>query len=406
MLTSDLLQYSLKDGQVRPKLLKITLKNIELAREIIEIFEQHVGLTRRDLSEALQTLEGESTDYRTKRGLAHLLSTEHSTFDPITPLEPIQLRERVFLHAAKMGPIDTHSQQTLTDLAMLLGQELGLVLTPEQIREGLYADLPERHYLTSFEAPVPEDLLDRFNTAQAQGIFYRAYDLKLTAFRNSQAEYKYLFKFLKLFGLMTYIEGDQDTGFTITVDGPTSLFSASTRYGLSMAKLLPALLHVSKWNLTASLKPRSLDLMSGDETLSYTLDSQCGLRSHYKKGQIFDSALEESFAGKWAKAKTEWVLEKEVDLLPIPGSVMIPDFRITHPNGKSYVLEVIGYWRPEYLRRKFQQLRKVDCDNMIIAVSDRLNLGDAGVDMKDLPVKVVFFKGSLQPKAVLELLEV
>lgn len=405
MLTSDLLQYTLKDGQVRPKQLKIIPKTIELAREIIEIFEQHVGLPRRDLQEALQTLEGESTDYRTKRGLAHLLSSEHSTFEPITPLEPIQLRERVFLHAAKRGPIDTHSSQTLQDLAHQIGEELGIMLTADQIREGLYADLPERHFLTSFEAPSPEDLLDRFNTAQAQGIFYRAYDLKLTAFRNSQAEYKYLFKFLKLFGLMTYIEGDQDTGFTITVDGPTSLFSSSTRYGLSMAKLLPALLHVSKWNLTASLKPRSLDLASGEETLSYTLDSQCGLRSHYKKGQIFDSALEESFAVKWQKARTEWELEREVDLLPVPGSVMIPDFRITHPDGRSFVLEVIGYWRPEYLKRKFQQLRKVDCENLIIAVSDRLNLGEAGVDLKDLPVKVVFFKGSLQPKAILEVLE-
>ncbi|WP_034336768.1 DUF790 family protein [Deinococcus misasensis] len=405
MLTSDLLQYTLKDGQVRPRLLKTTSKTIELAREIIEIFEQHVGLPRRDLQEALQTLEGESTDYRTKRGLAHILSTEHATFEQITPLEPVQLREKVFLHAAQKGPIDLRSESTLEEVARALSDELGLPLTAGQLREGLYADLPERHFLTTFEAPTPEDLLDRFNTAQAQGIFYRAYDLKLTAFRNSQAEYKYLFKFLKLFGLMTYIEGDQDTGFTITVDGPTSLFSSSTRYGLAMAKLLPALLNVSKWNLTASLKPRSLDLMSGEETLTYTLDSQCGLRSHYKKGQIFDSALEESFAGKWAKAKTEWVLEKEVDLLPVPGSVMIPDFRITHPDGRSFVLEVIGYWRPEYLKRKFQQLKKVDCENLIIAISERLNLGETGVDLKDLPVKVVWFKGTLQPKTVLEVLE-
>jgi hypothetical protein len=38
---------------------------------------------------------------------------------------------------------------------------------------------------------------------------------------------------------MTYIEGDADHGFTITIDGPTSLFKPSTRYGLAIAKLLP-----------------------------------------------------------------------------------------------------------------------------------------------------------------------
>ncbi len=47
---------------------------------------------------------------------------------------------------------------------------------------------------------------------------------------------------------MSYIEGDADTGFTITIDGPASLFKASTRYGLALAKLLPAMLHVSKWS--------------------------------------------------------------------------------------------------------------------------------------------------------------
>jgi len=43
-------------------------------------------------------------------------------------------------------------------------------------------------------------------------------------------EYKLLFRYLKLFQLMAYIEGDADHGFTITIDGPTSLFSPSTRW--------------------------------------------------------------------------------------------------------------------------------------------------------------------------------
>jgi predicted nuclease of restriction endonuclease-like RecB superfamily len=32
---------------------------------------------------------------------------------------------------------------------------------------------------------------------------------------------------------------------------------------------------------------------------------------------------------------------------------MIPDFRLVHPDGRNYLLEIIGYWRPEYLRKKF-----------------------------------------------------
>ena len=43
-------------------------------------------------------------------------------------------------------------------------------------------------------------------------------------------------------------------GFTITIDGPASLFKASTRYGVDIAKLIPAILHVSRWRLTATLQ--------------------------------------------------------------------------------------------------------------------------------------------------------
>ncbi len=38
----------------------------------------------------------------------------------------------------------------------------------------------------------------------------------------------------------------------------------------------------------------------------------------------------------------------------IPGSVMIPDlFRLVHPDGRTFLLEIVGYWRPEYLKRNF-----------------------------------------------------
>ena len=113
------------------------------------------------------------------------------------------------------------------------------------MRAWLYADLPEAHVLTSFEAPTPEGLLERYNLAQAQGVLYRASHVVITAHRNDPGEYKLLFRYLKLFGLMAYIEGDADHGFTLTIDGPASLFTPSARYGLALAKLLPALLHVT-----------------------------------------------------------------------------------------------------------------------------------------------------------------
>ena len=114
-------------------------------------------------------------------------------------------------------------------------------------------------------------------------MLYRAYQLVITARRNEPARYKQLLKYLKFFGLMVTVEGDATYGFTLTLDGPASLFSSNTRYGLAMAKFLPALLHVTKWDLSAALKPRR-DLAwvdPKDDEWSFQLTSEDGYVSHY-----------------------------------------------------------------------------------------------------------------------------
>ncbi|MBD2024434.1 DUF790 family protein, partial [Leptolyngbya sp. FACHB-711] len=90
---------------------------------------------------------------------------------------------------------------------------------------------------------------------------------------------------------------------------------------------------------------------------------------------------------------------------PIPGSVMIPDFRLVHPDGRSFLLEIVGYWRPEYLRKKFYQVRQSGRDDLILAISERLNLEKAGVKFTDTPAQLIWFKDKLLPKSVLSLLE-
>ena len=314
------------------------------------------------------------------------------------------LRERVFAASAMVVASSQSTIDTLKTVADQLSQELEKEVLPEQIKQGLYADLPDNQILTEFKAPTPEALLHRYNLSQVQGIFYRASHVRIDAHRNDPGEYKLLFRYTKLFQLMTYIEGDADHGFTLTMDGPTSLFNASTRYGLALAKMLPALLHVTKWTLTADLQMK--DFYSGEiRKTRFTIDSDCGLVSHYPPGKTYDSMLEEGFVDRWNKTKTEWKLEREVDLVPIPGSVMIPDFRLVHPDGRTFLFEIVGYWRPEYLRKKFYQVKMADRTDLILAVSERLNLEKAGVKMQDIPDRVIWFKDKLLPKSVLALLD-
>ena len=64
-------------------------------------------------------------------------------------------------------------------------------------------------------------------------------------------------------------------GYVFHIDGPLSLFSATTKYGLQVALFLPALLHCQDFRLEAEVRwgPRR-------EPRSFLLDSRDGLVSH------------------------------------------------------------------------------------------------------------------------------
>lgn len=404
MLPSDLLISRFQGETIQPKRLALNATNRAMAEDLIQLFQGQVGQTQASLNRQLQELEGEDTNYRIKRGLAHILRNSFASFDMVSPLEPVELRQRVFALAALAVPSPGAAQGHLSALSRQLSQELDRQVTIAEIRRGLYADLQDNRILIEFDAPSPDALIHRYNLSQTQGVFYKASELVMHLYRNDPGQYKLMFRYLKLFRLMTYIEGDADQGFTITIDGPASLFKASTRYGVDIAKLIPAILHVNRWRLTATLQIKD-SYTNQSKPRQFTLDSDCDLVTHYPPGKTYDSMIEESFVNRWPTDKTPWRLEREVDLVPIPGSVMIPDFRLVHPDGREYLLEIVGYWRPEYLRKKFAQVRKSEQDNLILAISERLNLEKAGVDAKTLPAQVVWFKNKLQPKVVLEVLD-
>ena len=190
-----------------PTRLPLDQKNLALAGEIIGIFGLYVGKKRLELDEELSVLEGTDTDYRIKRGLAHLLLNGFCTFETVSPLKPVELREQVFKLSAARVPSPQAAALVIEEIAAALTREPGREVTAEGVKEGLYADLAENQILTSFEAPAAEALLHRYNLAQVQGVLYRSLELVITAHRNDPGEYKLLVRYLKLFGLMIRVNG-------------------------------------------------------------------------------------------------------------------------------------------------------------------------------------------------------
>ncbi len=61
-------------------------------------------------------------------------------------------------------------------------------------------------------------------------------------------------------------------------------------------------------------------------------------------------------------------MTREPGPLPVGRQIMIPDFLFEKAGMKVY-MEIAGFWTPEYLNHKLQQLRNVRDVDMIVAAN-------------------------------------
>ena len=117
--------------------------------------------------------------------------------------------------------------------------------------------------------------------------------------------------------------------------------------------------------------------------------------------ESFDSSLEQSFAEKWGPQKRDgWLLVREGELLHRGQKVFVPDFLFRHDDGRTALLEIVGFWTPEYLQAKLETLRVFSDQRILLAVAR-----PAREAFPDLPPTAIPFKTLLAVKEVLERLE-
>src|SRR5205814_3332524 len=78
-------------------------------------------------------------------------------------------------------------------------------------------------------------------------------------------------------------------------------------------------------------------------------------------------------------------------VLLLGDTVMIPDFALTHQRlGQRVLIEIVGFWHPDYLRRKVEKVRAAHCHHLLLLVYEGVNL--AAERLRDVPGEVVSFK--------------
>ncbi len=414
MLTADLIRPRLarKGGKIWTRPLSTTDPTYtEMAGQIIAIFRQHVGRTRGELRQALADYEGDSLNYPIIRGLAKTVA-DYSQFASEPPVDPATIRQRLFALAGERGPVVTRPDLLHhTTRSRLLAQVAAeFDLSPDALLAAMYADLDEAQVLQAvWPEATAENLIRQYNLELARGLLYWATEMRITV----RGNYKDLFKYVKLFKLMHTIRPASGGGYHLTLDGPISPFvQATTRYGRQFARFLPALLLCDGWRMEADvLLPPPPGTTHSDQPpppLRYTLDPRSGLRSHYTASGPFDSKLEEDFAAeferKYGRAKRRWTLAREDEIVPVGDTVMIPDFSFTHVrDGRRALLEIAGFWHPDYIRRKVDKLRRAGRRDLIVLVYEGVNCSRQ--TWAEVPGEVLYFKNKPVLKDVLAAVE-
>jgi predicted nuclease of restriction endonuclease-like RecB superfamily len=84
--------------------------------------------------------------------------------------------------------------------------------------------------------------------------------------------------------------------------------------------------------------------------------------------------------------------------------VMIPDFAFTHKqDGRRALVEIVGFWHPEYLRRKVEKVRAAGRSDLILLVYEGVNL--SAERLRDVPGEVLYFANKPVLKDVLAAVE-
>lgn len=125
-----------------------------------------------------------------------------------------------------------------------------------------------------------------------------------------------------------------------------------------------------------------------------------GFTSHLPAAQEFDSALEESFAKKFGSQRDGWQLIREGQILYDRQKTFIPDFTFRHEDGTEVLLEIVGFWTPEYLAAKRETLRQFRRHSILLAVPES-SLREGAV----LGENIVTYKTAIQLPPLLAALE-
>ena len=389
MLPSNLLTVWRRKGSIQPRYAKSSKENLEVARRLIETYKHSLGKKKEILKTVADNLEDQGYDYHLVRGLSLLLD-RRSVFKCESRIDPLELRRKIFAETGRNGLATTPEKRRA--IVEKISHEAEISIS--QLEKSLYADMENELILQNFDSISPQSLLQKYNLSLTQTLVFDSTELKFAVSTNWQ---NIFFKAKKL-GLI--YEVFKNNGFWVKIDGPLSLFKLTRRYGVAMAKLLPAIIAGEKWEIEAKILWKFTNEIHTFNLVSW---KHAPLFEIKPTTESFDSFVEKDFALRFQALHSKWRLKREPEPILAGQYVIIPDFSFEREGIKLY-MEVVGFWTDEYLARKIGKLKKTNV-RMLIAVDETLACERLAKLEKRQSLDIIYYKKKIPLPPILRYLQ-
>jgi predicted nuclease of restriction endonuclease-like RecB superfamily len=354
-------------------------------RSVLDVFDGYVGRTvgerNAELPErvrAIARVHGISA--RAADGVAHVLARNFKT-ELETPLVPARVRAVVFEEASREDPFDRE--------ASLARAAARLSASPEELSRALFADRATRRRISAPAAsPSAATAVELYNLALVQGLLQRSERVRVELREHVRA----VVRFAKLSGLLcTCAFGERGT--RLELSGPLSILRHTTKYGFALASFFPAVV------ATPGFRMQALCVLGG-EPVHLEIDASDRIARTHRLPRDADSAVERALARDVRRLGTEWSLLREAHMLTLGARAVFPDFSLRHAGGFTILVEVVGFYTPEYLRSKLEALQAASNEPLIVCIDEALACADG-----EVPGAVLRFRRRIDATRLIEMAE-
>ncbi len=312
-----------------------------------------------------------------------------------------EIRDAVFRARGTMWPPVPGDEMVPYERAAV---ELGLAAG--DVERLLYADAPSARVLVRAPRIDGRALLARYNMELARAVLLDAERVRFTA----RGGWRGIFRAIKAARLMHVIR-PAGRSYEVELTGPAAAFLVRpARYGARLARIIPALTRAPRWRFDA-------DIRRGEAVVQFVARG----RPRPARGAApvgrpaarasYDSAWERllatDFRQRFGAERGGWHLTRESTLVPVGDELFLPDFTLRHADGREALIELVGFWTPEYLEAKARKVAAAQLDHLILVVYRGLAVG-AALDRLTSSVgesQVVWFAKQPRASAVMEVAE-